>query len=198
MSGRLRSRSGGSHPRGYRLAVVVLLALAASMPASAAAVVYKAVDLPDINTGLDHWRYDYRIAGAFTAFDTLTLEFAPGLYEGLDVSTPPAVLLAQPVVVGLPGTSSLLMLTATTDLPSHLDTASVSFVWLGSGSPGAQAFSVVSDAGTILQDGMAAQDVPLAVPEPASLALLLAASVSGALVRRRGRVESSRSPQPHH
>ena len=111
------------------------------------------------------------IGGAFAAFDTLSVEFASGPYGQLGLSTPPAVLDAQPILIGLPGTSSLLMLTATSATPALTDSASVSFVWHGAGLPGSQPFSVVSDAGPVLQTG--ATTLAAAVPEPAAWGLLL-------------------------
>lgn len=168
-----------------RFATALLSLAAATGPAAAATVVYGAVDLPDAVAGDDLWRYEYTISGAFAAFDTLTIEFASGLHEQVDLTIPPATLLAQPIVAGFPGASTLLMVTAMSDLSFVIDTAAVTFVWRGTGTPGAQDFSVADDNSDVYQVGVT-RLFGAAVPEPATWALLLATLAPGALARRAG------------
>lgn len=169
-----------------RLAGAALLALLTGSAAAAATVTYTAVDLPDAVGGSDRWRYDYTISGAFTAFDTLTVEFGASLFDQLDLAIAPSVLEAQPILPAVGASNGLLVLSTTSDLASLLDSASVSFVWLGSGPPGAQDFSVATGAGAVYQTGVTVQPSQAAVPEPAPWALLLAALMAGSPACRRG------------
>lgn len=191
-------RSGTGSPAFLRfpraLAAGLLALTAAAMPAQAASVVYSAVDLPDAVAGEDLWQYEYTITGAFAAFDTLTIEFAHGLYDQLDLTIATAVLDAQPPLAGFPGADSLLQFTALSAHASLVDSAAVSFVWLGTGTPGAQTYSVADEFGNVYQNSVTRlEGAQQAVPEPATLALLLAVLLPGALTRPGGR---RRVPMP--
>ena len=170
------------------------LSLIPCLQAGAVTVTYAAVDLADAVSGQDLWRYDYSIEGAFDAFDTLSLEYADDSYGQLALTVFPGVLLTTvpPIFVGLPGTPSLLALTAPAAAAASSDTLSVSFVWLGSGLPGSQPFGIASDAtGSIVQSGFTA---PAAVPEPAA-GLLMLAGLAGLALRARSRPLPAVSPR---
>lgn len=193
----LRSGSGApvfSHCSRALAAGLLVLAAAAAAPAHAATVAYSAVDLPDTVVGEDLWQYEYTITGAFAAFDTLTLDFAYGLYDQLDLTIPTAVLDAQPPLPGFPGANGLLQFTALASYAALVDSAAVSFVWLGTGTPGAQDYTVADEFGNVYQSGITRlEGAQQPVPEPATLALLLATLLPVALRRPGGR---RRTPTP--
>lgn len=165
------SRLGRSFARRACVVLAAVLALAAGAPAGAVSVSY----LPVAVAGQNLWSYDYTIAGTFGAGDILTIEFPDTLYDpaSLTLSAPPATLDALSILPAVtPGTSSLLQLTAPTAASALTDHASVTFVWLGAGTPANQPFSVESDLGALLGSGNTV--VAAAVPEPAGWLFWLA------------------------
>ena len=152
-------------------------------------VSYVATDLVDTTAGQDLWNYDYSFTGPLDAGGSLNLIFSYLSYSNLLESTtdsnlsllpfqPDASLLTDGIVVVVP----TMALTGT-------DTSmlSVQFVWSGGGrTPGSQVFEIVDLSGnpvgggttTALGDGSV-------VPEPASLALMLAALMGACVARHR-------------
>lgn len=154
---------------------------------------YTATDLPDPVAGTDRWQYAYTVsAGGFVPFGGLNLLFNPALYAGLAVTsepdatdwmTPSLVIDPDPL---LPA-DGLVTLTAL----NAVDTASfvVDFDWLGTGSPGAQAFEVFDDFFTIVNTGQTlATGSVIDVPEPSTLLLLFGGGLAAS--RRRDRAPS--------
>jgi hypothetical protein len=178
--------------RNGRIAFLLMGAalLLAALPATGHAIViqYQTVNLTDINPGQDLWRYDYRVTDfLFTANQGFTVYFDQALYSGLD-DPPPAVIADwDPIVLqpdtGLPAAGAYDAL-ALVDGASLFDAFTVSFVWLGTGAPGAQLFDVyrLDSLGGLV---VLASGSTTPVPEPATM-LLLACGMGGLiLVRRR-------------
>jgi hypothetical protein len=141
------------------------------------------------------WRYDYTVtndelAGGLFEF---TIWFALDLYESL--STPLAPLEWDPLAIqpdpALPddGFFDALALGSGLALNATLGGFSVTFDWLGTGTPGSQAFDFVAPfTFDVLESGVTSRRAnPTPVPEPA-IALLFAAgfaAVTFAARRRR-------------
>ena len=173
-----------------RLAGCALGALMLSLGASAQAtlVQYTAVDLSDTTPGEDLWQYNYMMSG--TSFLTGTgffIEFDYTKYSQLQ--DPPAFVNADwdPAVelvdVGLTSNGSYDSL-ALIDAPSLTDPFSLTFVWLGPGTPGAQPYTLYDTGFLSIEIGMtvSASD---ALPVPAPAALLAAGLLALAGIRRR-------------
>ena len=138
---------------------------------SATIISYEATDLADIAPGEDLWQYSYTVSDF--VFDTdygFTLFFDYQLYANLE-DPPPSVnsdwdsIVLQPDS-GIPddGTYDAL---ASVDGASLADSFTVSFVWLGSGTPGAQSFDVYDPSFNTIDSGQSAP-----VPEPATILLV--------------------------
>ena len=158
------------------------LAVLVAAPARAVEIAYTAVDLADAQPGVDRWLYRYQLDeflyGAGYGF---TVYFDPDLYAELDAG---ALAPDQwdPVVadpdVNL-GAYGYYDVEARVSAPSVATAFTVSFRWLGAGTPGPQPFEVrepdpsfdVVESGTTV------------VPEPAAFSL--GACALAALVRTR-------------
>ena len=154
-----------------------LLTLGASGLANATSISYTATDLIDVNAGEDLWQYSYSVSDNIFAADTgFTIYFDFGLYELLDPSpiTPNADwdVLTWDTDPSLPDDGAYDAY-ALTDNASLTDPFTVSFVWLGAGTPGTQFFDVY-DGFTfdILESGSSVGSQIAPVPEPATLLLL--------------------------
>lgn len=170
-------------------------------PASSAVISYTAVDVSDVTVGEDLWRYDYAVSGAsFGSFEGFSLRFDPALYGALE--DPPVspsgdwfVSVVQPDA-GLPA-DGIYNALALVDGASLADVFSVSFVWLGTGTPGAQAFELYDDSFSVTETGRT-RAPGVSVPEPAAV-LLLGFCVLGLAGARFGfgsrEVVSSTSPR---
>jgi hypothetical protein len=148
------------------------------------------------------WRYDYTVTNNTLAsgLSQFTIWFALNLYESLAIVASPASwdsIVAQPDPI-LPDDGFFDSLSL--GLPLALDASasgfSLSFTWLGTGTPGAQAFDFI-DAATFepVESGNTVRRVipdpdpdPTPVPEPA-IALLFAAGLAATtIITRRRRV----------
>lgn len=152
--------------------------------ASAQQVQFVAVDIVDTQPGVDAWRYDYVSSGALGEFEGFTLLFDRSAYAGLSLVAPPPAsafdaAVAQPDI-GL-GADGLLSLTAQRPIGAgEAFSFSVRFAHLGTGTPGSQPFELYADDLHITGGGITS-----AVPEPATIAFLLAGLVAvGMRVRR--------------
>src|SRR6185437_13359261 len=102
-----------------------------------------AIQFDTTNKGGDVWQYSYSVSDfAFGANQALFIDFDSNLYSDLQDTTP----LIQ-------------------DTPSTM-----TFTWLGSGTPGSQPFTVYQLDGDLNVVDVLASGATSAVPEPATLA----------------------------
>jgi len=155
---------------------MVALALGLASAASAVTITYQATDLVDVVPGQDLWRYSYSVSGSFVAFGGFNIFFSPGLYRSLE--NPPSGVNADWLVsstepnAGLPA-DGLYSATALVSSPSLANLFTVSFVWLGSGSPGSQFFEVFDDTFSISETGQTQLAAPGGrVPVPGTAILI--------------------------
>lgn len=151
-----------------RFAVLATLC-AASAAWSLPTVSYLATDLADVTAGEDLWRYDYSVAGPLGEFESVNLLFVEASYSSLS-------LVSNDAEVDVALTASSLGLDGQATVTAFVPLAvtppakvALSFVWLGAGAPGSQAFEHLDDGFSVIETG-----VTTAVPEPATLAMLLA------------------------
>lgn len=158
-----------------RIAPATVLAgiLLLGSSASATTIAYTATDLPDAVPGEDLWEYAYTVSGrTFAAGEGFSVFFDYTQYTLLE-SPPPAVsadwdiISLQPDVL-LPDDGFYDAL-ALVSAPSLTTAFTVSFVWLGTGTPGAQPFDIYNPAFQTIESGVT-------VPEPGT-GLLLAAGL---------------------
>ena len=174
-----------------KIGTFVLAVLASSctwFPAHAGVIKYTASDLADVTPGEDLWRYDYTVSGhAFVQSEFFDIYFVPSLYANLMSATGPntdwdVAILQQPKPDNLPPfDTGIFDFFALLDNPSLTGTFSVTFTYLGAGSPGAQPFEFFGADSALLQSGETSKPVS-GIPEPSSVALALvglAALVSG-------------------
>jgi hypothetical protein len=160
------------------LPVLLLLMLSAGS-AQAATIGFAATDVADAVPGEDLWRYDYTVSGvAFLQSQFFDIYFDPLLYGHLTPGPAPnadwdVLILVQPDPTVLPPFDrGRFDAFALTDNPSLAGTFSVTFVYLGSGSPGSQPFDVFDANGNVLTSGFT---TPIgAIPEPATFTSMLA------------------------
>jgi len=167
-----------------RLAVGLVLALAAGR-AGAVTIQFRATDLPDLGSA-DRWQLEYFVSGgSFDGGFGFSILFPVGEAENLQVlPTHPAAdwdaLALQP--------DAILSSDGRYDAQAQVDGASlaspftVSFDWLGPGTPGAQAFELYDPSFATIGTGTT---VP--IPEPAAIAILIPGFAALAWRRRPGR-----------
>lgn len=169
--------------RGLAAAVM----LAAILPvAHAADIQFSATPL-----GGSTWRYDYVVTNDdLPALDQFSIFFEAGTFANLAVSASPAgwsSIALQPTATG-GGLFDSLALDASLAQGASQGGFSVTFTYLAAGTPGSQAFAIIDPfEGPVLQEGMTRP-----IPEPETLALLLAGMVPVAAWARRRR-EPARS-----
>jgi hypothetical protein len=171
---------------------VVLLTIFAGN-SYAITISYQATDLADTTPGEDLWQYSYSVSGyTFNQDYGFTVLFDYSLYSKLE-DPPPSVnadwdpLVLQPDL-GLPadGTYDALALV---DNASLANSFTLSFVWLGSGTPGSQPFDVYDPDFQIIEEGRTTSGAA-AIPEPATL-LLLGSGFIGLLgIRKKLRINA--------
>ncbi|MGK5045807.1 hypothetical protein ACQ4WP_07900 [Janthinobacterium sp. GB4P2] len=163
---------------------LLALLLCAMSAAHSSSIGYTATSL-----GGTQWRYDYTVSNTTLAIpiEEFTLFFSVGQYANLhNVSTAPGwdVLLVQPDVA-IPASGYLDALALAGGIvPGATATGfSVTFDYLGAGSPGAQLFSILDPVSFIeLETGITQ---PAAVALPSTPWLLLAGVLAIACLRRR-------------
>jgi hypothetical protein len=121
--------------------ILVFLPLGA---AHAISILYEATDLADTTPGDDLWMYSYYVSD-FDIDYGFTVFFELGLYDLLDPFPPPPNSDWDPITwdpdLSIPDDGAYDALSLV-DNASLADPFTVSFVWLGSGTPGAQPFEV--------------------------------------------------------
>ena len=153
------------------------------------------------------WRYDYTITniGLPATFDELTVYFDVSQYTLLANASAPSgwdPIVVQPdAVIPSNGFYDALSLAGAPG-DATLSGFSVSFAYLGSGTPGAQLFELIDSSDfSLVQSGTTQLQGPvIAVPEPSTLSLML---LAGLLVmvwtfRSQGRVRSRTTALPPH
>ncbi|PJJ17562.1 hypothetical protein CLU90_0739 [Janthinobacterium sp. 67] len=163
---------------------LLALLLCATSAAHAASIGYTATSL-----GGTQWRYDYTVSNTTLAMpiEEFTVFFSVGQYANLhSVSTLPDwdVLLVQPDPA-IPASGYLDALALVGGIgPGGTATAfSLTFDYLGAGSPGAQPFSIIDPVSFIEIEAGITQ--PSAVALPSTPWLLLAGVLAMACLRRR-------------
>lgn len=174
--------------RGLLAATLALFALAP--PGNAATLIFTVSDLADSAPGQDLWEYSYLLGDvSLTANQGFTVIFDRALFTQLQI--PPVLisgdwdLLTVQPDAGL-NSNGFFDALALRNSPSLADPFKVRFVWLATGTPGPQPFTIyASDFSTISRSQT--------VPEPSTLALLLAAQ-GVVIFNRRPRRWSESNP----
>lgn len=165
-------------------AALCLLLFFRSTESRAAIVSYTATDLADTTPGEDLWRFSYHVGGyTFGLGEGLTITFDRTLFTKLQ-SPPPvvnadwdAISLQPDLGLSSNGSYDAQALHAA---PSLADDFRLTAVWLGTGSPGAQPFTIYNSSFTPISSGQTTS-----VPEPGSVALVGYGLAALCLRRRR-------------
>jgi hypothetical protein len=178
-------------------AITVLVVSCLLFTAQASTITYIATDLVDVNPGEDLWRYDYTVSGrTFLQAELFDIYFDPSIYESLTAELSPSpdwdvLVLQQPSPGNLPPFDvGIYDVFALTDDPPISGPFAVTFIYLGSGSPGAQEFAIFDASSALVETGLTTVPGALAIPEPstAGLALLGLAAVLVFRLKQRHRV----------
>jgi len=176
MAGYLPSSTGRRGAAWIPLAIAFcMLAVLPRLASAAPVITYEAIDLADTGSG-DLWRYDYSIEG-FTVNDYIDIIFDYSLYE-FDLFASPIASSGVSAFLTPPDSTifidGLLQISpAFSGTPSSIETVSIEFTWLGSGTPGSQAVDLYdfSSIGNFLVEGQTSP-AQAAVPEPPLILLL--------------------------
>jgi hypothetical protein len=163
----------------HKAVLMLLTGVLIISSASAATIEFVTTDLPDVTPGEDLWSYEYTVAGrTFLQSEFFDIYFDPLLYGTL---APGPVLnagwdtrvLQQPNPVNLPPFDrGIFDSFALVNNPSLAAAFSVSFVYLGTGSPGSQPFEIFDASANLLESGLTSPAAG-AIPEPSSIVLSL-------------------------
>ena len=152
-------------------------------PGRAATLLFEATNLADTTPGEDVWQYSYT-PGEFTfaAGQGFTVVFDRTLFS--QIQSPPPFVNADWDPISLQpdpalNSNGFYDALALRNVPSLADPFKVNVVWLGTGAPASQPFTIYDTDFQPLVQGQT-------VPEPSALALLLAVAVfRGARSSRR-------------
>jgi hypothetical protein len=149
--------------------------------AHGATIEFIATNLSDTTPGEDLWRYDYKVQGTFAQSQFFDIYFDPLLYGPLTAGPAPnsdwdAAILQQPNPANLPPFDrGMFDGFALVNNPSLAGTFSVTFVYLGSGTPGSQPFEVFDADSNLLADE---SGFTFVIPEPSTLMLVSSAGLA--------------------
>ena len=165
---------------------LLLVALLFFAPLSNATV----IDATGFNVAGDRWQFDYVVDNDTLGFDIeeFTIWFDLGLFDNLDVVASPAdwdsIAINPDGSIPDDGFFDSLALAAGIAPGDILGGFSVQFDWLGDGSPISQFWEIIDPFTFDVLDEGETNVTIVRVPEPATLALLLAALGLLALSRR--------------
>lgn len=157
-------------------ALMLALAMTFMSSQSVAALSYEAIDVPNTVVGFDRMKYIYHLDGAFPPFHGFNLIFDSSLYANLDVTLPLGSDWQQLLVAPDPAAplDGLLISTALADIADATAIFEVEFDWTGNGTPGAQPYEIFDDGFNIVSTARTVAFGATNVPEPATLALVVA------------------------
>ena len=173
-------------------ATFAICALVILSPAQAETIQFVATDLVDVNPGENLWQYDYTVSGHnFLQGEFFDIFFDPSLYSTLTAGPAPnadwdVAVLQQPNPANLPPfDTGIFDSFALINGASLTGVFSVSFIFLGSGVPGAQPFQIF-DADlppNLVNAGLTSP--PAAVPEPSTAILFFTGLIGCAILHRK-------------
>ena len=175
----------------FVLAVALLIIFSGNSYATT--ISYQASNLSDTTPGEDLWQYSYSLSGySFNQNYGFTILFDYLLYSNLE-DPPPFVNSEWDLLVFQPDLSltagGVYDALALVDSASLADAFTVSFVWLGSGTPGFQPFQVYNPDFETIESGRTTSGAA-AIPEPATLLLLGSGLISFTGIRKKLRIKA--------
>ena len=195
--------SAGFRCKSTRILIVMGL-LASTVSAYATTIEYTATDIADVTPGEDLWQYDYSIAGRnFVQAQFFDIYFDPALYGTLLSGPAPnpdwdVLILQQPAPANIPPfDTGIFDAFALGDGASLAGSFSVVFAYLGTGTPGAQPFTIFDTDGTQLETGFTRAPGGAPVPEPATGAMSLPGLGLGMVLWLRSVTVAARNRSMH-
>ena len=168
------------------LLLTLLFAWYSTAPA-ATVIYYEVTNLADTTPGSDLWEIAYHVTNFNAAAGQgFSVSFALNLYQ--DIQSPPPVVNGDWDVISIQPDAGLNSngrydAQAVRSMPSLADAFTVEFTWLGTGSPGSQAFEVYDTDFSTIETGLTT------TPEPSAIALLaLVGAIFASITRWRWRM----------
>lgn len=148
------------------LGSILMFALVPPSHTQATVIIYEATNLPDPVQGIDLWRYTYRVSDfVFSPGQGFSIFFSPDLYRSLQ-DPPPAPIANWSIISLQPdlalNSRGIFDGQALINGASLNDPFTVEFIWLGSGTPGAQLFDIHDADFSILVQGITVVPQPTA------------------------------------